>query len=133
MEILDYLFEKSKPSVDFSDIPDEKTVLDGFEAIRSMLTFSTWNGEPRQLSVLTISYAHPGWQARITDYDNRRSSSATNNTVADAIESLERQLLSKEPRWYNWPDPSGGTKKKGKPATSSRRSENGSSHDARAE
>lgn len=126
MEILDYLFEKSKPSVDFSDIPDEKTVLDGYEAIRSMMTFSTWNGEPRQLSLLTIIYTRPTWSARMTDYDNRRSSTASGKDVAEAIESLERQLLSKEPRWYNWPDQSVGSKKKGKSAISSRKSENGS-------
>jgi len=117
-DILDYLFEKSKPPIDASDLPDEKTVLDGHDAIRSLLTFPTWKGEPRELSQLTVLYQSPDWVARLSDYDNRRSCSATGKTVASAIESLNGLLLSGNPRWYCWPTRPGEARKK-KPATSS--------------
>lgn len=102
MEILDYLFEKSKPPVDESDMPDEKTVLDGLEAVKAMLTFSHWNGEPRDLSTLRIGYQRPDWVATLTDGDNERSLTIVGKTVQEAIESLDRVLLSREPHWYYW-------------------------------
>jgi len=111
-DILDYLFEKSKPPVDQSELPDEKTVLDGHDAIRSMLTFPTWKGEPRELSTLAIGWQAPDWFARLSDYDNRRSSTALGKTVQAALESLEKQLLSDNPRWYAWPKQSGDQKRK---------------------
>lgn len=102
MEILDYLFEKSKPPLDESDIPDEKTVLEGLEAIKALLTFTHWNGEPRELSNMRVTYQRPDWVATLIDPDNGRSLSVVGRTVQDAIELLDKALLSRDGRWYYW-------------------------------
>lgn len=120
MEILDYLFEKSKPCRDESDLPDEKTVLDGYEALRALMTYETWKGEPRQLSNLTVGYSKPEWFARLVDYDNERTTSMTGKTVAAAIESLDKVLVSGTAIWRNW-GAGGYGKKKGAGSTASSR------------
>jgi len=103
MEILDYLFEKSKPPVDEGDMPAEASILADYDAIRALLTFTHWNGEPRQLSSLRITYQKPDWVATLVDTDNERSLSATGKCVATAIESLNKYLLERVGRWYYWP------------------------------
>lgn len=118
MEILDYLFEKGKPPLDESEMPGEKTVFDGFDAIRSLLTFQTWKGEPRKLSTMTIAWSIDGWRASLNDLDNGRVTSYTGVDVAGAIEGLDAQLVSKNPRWFYWREQY-GSKKNGKPETSS--------------
>jgi len=109
MEILDYLFEKSKPPVDESDIPDEKTLLADMEAIRAMLTFTHWEGEPRELSTMRISYQSPDWSATLSDPDNRRSLTATGRSVQEAVESLNKYLIERVGRWYYWPGKNGAS------------------------
>jgi len=113
MEILDYLFEKGKPSPDESEIVFDKTVFDGLEALQSLCLFAKWKGEPRERSQVTIYWDGSMWVARLSDSDNRRSSSASGSSVQHAIANLDAQLCSGEPRWYYWPT-NGPGKKKGK-------------------
>lgn len=118
MEILDYLFEKGKPHRDESDIELDKTVLDGHEALQTMMLWDTWKGEPRERSALYIAWNGDEWVARLNDGDNRRSSYSTGKSVSMAIESLEHQLVSGQPRWSYWGSYN-GKKKIAKSATSS--------------
>lgn len=111
MEILDYLFEKGKPCKDESEFELDKTVLDGFEAIQTMMIWETWKGEPRERATLTLAWNGVEWIARLNDSDNRRSSYSTGKSVSGAIESLEHQLVSGQPRWSYWN--TNGFKKKG--------------------
>lgn len=121
MEILDYLFEKSKPCQHESELPDEKTVLDGYESLRALMTYATWKGEPRQLSNLTVGYSDPEWFARLVDYDNERTTSMTGKTVAEAIESLDKVLCSGAAIWRNWGAGGYGKKKGVRSAASCKR------------
>lgn len=121
MDMLDYLFEKSKGPVDESEFTLEKTVLDGYEATQFMLAYETWKGEPRQKSTLTLAYGTGEWIARINDVDNRRSAYASGKDVASAIESLDKQILSKEPRWNYWGPEIGGRRLGKKSGASSRK------------
>lgn len=118
MEILDYLFEKSKPPVDEGDYPAETSIFQDYDALVAMLTYSTWKGEPRQVSTVTVGYTAPTFYARLNDYENRRSLSGEGKSVSLAIESLNQSLLlGEKARWYNWP--ANPTKSGGRPSTSS--------------
>lgn len=104
MEILDYLFEKGKPAVDASDFPPETSFLQDYDAMVALLTYSSWKGEPRQVSVLQMGYTHPEWWCRLSDPQNRRSLTGSGKNLALALESLSASLvLGKEARWYYWP------------------------------
>lgn len=102
MEILDYLFRKAQPPVDESDLPTESSILQDYEALVALLTYPSWEGEPRALSELKIRYDSPEWVAGLSDVQNRRSATGRGKTVVAAIEDLNRNLLTRECRWYSW-------------------------------
>lgn len=124
MEILDYLFEKSKPPVDESDMPVESSILSDYEAIVALLTYSTWKGKPREVSTLSIGWQAPEWFARMSDPENRRSLTSTGKSVVEAIESLSKHLLlGKDARWYPW---------RGSPTSNGKSASNSSTHSVKA-
>ena len=112
MDILDALFDGDKPGTDESDIPDEKTVLDGHDAIKAMMSFGTWKGAHRTKSTLTLYQDGGEWGVRMVDGDNRRSFAVGGKDLAAALASLESVMATGKPNWYYWPKTNGAPKSK---------------------
>lgn len=111
-DILDSLFEKDKPYKDDSQLPDESTILDGYDTLRALMTYETWKGEPREKATLSLFYANGEWVCRLVDVDNRRSFASGGKDLAAAVSSLESVLITGKPNWYYWPKANGAPKRK---------------------
>jgi len=112
MDIIDYLFENSKPPQDESEIKFDETVFADFEAINSLCCFEKWKGQPRNRSAVSIMTSVDGWRATLVDHDNDRSTSSTGKDVQAALESLNSLLMSGTVNWYYWKHGKGKKPKK---------------------
>ena len=112
LDILDSLFDGNKPHKDQTDLPEEKSILDGHDTLRALMTYELWKGEPREKATLSLFHANGEWVCRLIDVDNRRSFASGGRDLADAIASMEAVLVTNKPNWYYWPKANGYRKPK---------------------